>query len=85
MASRTTSEVAAATGTPQFRPVPWRGVERDTNALEAGADGFSWWDETQRGNSSVMGVPGNPVLQQPFHDVLNGPLAPNLVDRPIVH
>ena len=47
--------------------------------------GFSWWDETQKGGSSVMGVPGNPVLQVPFHDVLNGPLAPNLLDRPILH
>jgi len=31
-----------------------------------------------------MGIPGNPVLQPPFHDVLNGPLAPNLQDRPIL-
>jgi lysophospholipase L1-like esterase len=45
--------------------------------------GFSWWDETQRNRSSVMGVPDNPELRVPFHDVLNGPLAPNLVDRPI--
>ena len=47
--------------------------------------GFSWWDETQRGGSSKMGVPDNPELRAPFHDVLNGPLGPNLVDRPIVH
>ena len=46
--------------------------------------GFSWWDETQRDRSSVMGVPDNPELQGPFHDVLNGPLGPNLVDRPIL-
>jgi hypothetical protein len=31
-----------------------------------------------------MGVPDNPEFQVPFHDVLNGPLAPNLVDRPII-
>ena len=46
--------------------------------------GFSWWDETQSGGSSAMGVPDNPGLRVPFHDVLNGPLAPNLVDRPIL-
>jgi hypothetical protein len=46
--------------------------------------GFSWWDETQKDQSSVMGIPGNPVLQVPFHDVLNGPLAPNLADRPVI-
>jgi hypothetical protein len=46
--------------------------------------GFAWWDETQRNDASVMGIPGNPVLQQPFHDVLNGPLGPNLQDRPIL-
>jgi len=46
--------------------------------------GFAWWDETQRDDSAVMRVPGNPVLQQPFHDVFNGPLAPNLQDHPIV-
>jgi lysophospholipase L1-like esterase len=46
--------------------------------------GFSWWDETQRNGSSAMGVPDNPGLRVPFHDVLNGPLAPNLVDRPIL-
>jgi len=46
--------------------------------------GFSWWDETQTNRSSVMGVPDNPELREPFHDVLNGPLGPNLVDRPIV-
>ena len=46
--------------------------------------GFSWWDETQPNRSSVMGVPDNPELQVPFHDVLNGPLAPNLADRPIL-
>jgi hypothetical protein len=31
-----------------------------------------------------MGVPDNPELREPFHDVLNGALGPNLVDRPIV-
>ena len=46
--------------------------------------GFSWWDETQTNRSSVMGVPDNPELREPFHDVLNGSLGPNLVDRPIV-
>jgi len=46
--------------------------------------GFSWWDETQTNRSSVMGVPDNPELREPFHDVLNGALGPNLVDRPIV-
>ena len=46
--------------------------------------GFSWWDETQRGRAAVMSVPDNPELRVPFHDVLNGPLAPNLVDRPII-
>ena len=46
--------------------------------------GFSWWNETQRNNSAVMKVQGNPVLQQPFHDVLNGPLGPNLQDRPVL-
>lgn len=44
--------------------------------------GFAWWDQTDTG--FVMGVPGEPILQQPFHDVLNGPLGPNLQDRPIV-
>ena len=46
--------------------------------------GFSWWDETPNDRSFVMRVPDEPVLQQPFHDVLNGPLGPNLQDRPIV-
>jgi hypothetical protein len=45
--------------------------------------GFSWWDETVASGDIIMAVPGEPILQQPFHDVLNGPLAPNLVDRPI--
>jgi glycosyl hydrolase family 26 len=46
--------------------------------------GFAWWDETVANGDFVMGVPGSPVLQQPFHDVLNGPLGAHLVDRPIV-
>jgi len=46
--------------------------------------GFSWWDETQPNGSSVMGVPDNPELRVPFHDVLNGPLGPNLQDRPLI-
>src|SRR5215471_4353797 len=32
--------------------------------------GFAWWDETQSNGTSVMGVPDNPGLQVPFHDVL---------------
>ena len=45
--------------------------------------GFAWWDESSSDGSFVMTVPGNPVLQQPFHDVLNGPLGANLQDRPV--
>jgi hypothetical protein len=45
---------------------------------------FAWWDETTGNRDIVMAVPGEPVLQQPFHDVLNGPLAPNLEDRPVL-
>lgn len=40
--------------------------------------GFSWWDE------SDMLVQGNPILQTPFHDVLNGPNAAALLDRPLL-
>lgn len=47
--------------------------------------GFAWWDESTWDGSFVMSVPGEPLLQQPFHDVLNGPLGPHLQDRPIVH
>jgi len=46
--------------------------------------GFSWWDETTADRSIVMRVPDTPTLRQPFHDVLNGSLGSNLVDRPIV-
>ncbi|MGZ6162988.1 MAG: glycoside hydrolase family 26 protein, partial [Myxococcaceae bacterium] len=46
--------------------------------------GFAWWDETTADGSIVMRVPDTPALQQPFHDVLNGPLGSNLQDRPVV-
>jgi len=46
--------------------------------------GFSWWSETFTDGSSVMSVPDTPELREAFHDVLNGPLGPNLQDRPIV-
>lgn len=42
--------------------------------------GFSWWSET---HGLVMSVPEAPELRTIFHDVLNGPLGPNLQDRPI--
>jgi len=44
--------------------------------------GFAWWSETSVG--SVMNVQDTPQLRDVFHEVLNGPLAPNLQDRPIV-
>jgi hypothetical protein len=44
--------------------------------------GFSWWSETS--TDSVMSVQGTPELRTIFHDVLNGPLGPNLQDRPIL-
>ncbi len=44
--------------------------------------GFAWWDETMSDGAFVMAVPGQPILQQPFHDVLNGSLGTNLQDRP---
>ena len=47
--------------------------------------GFSWWSETFSDGSSVMDVPSTPELRVIFHDVLNGPLGPNLVDRPITN
>lgn len=40
--------------------------------------GFSWWDE------SDMVVQGNPILETPFHDILNGPNAGELLDRPLL-
>lgn len=46
--------------------------------------GFAWWDETTADRSIVMRVADTPTLRTPFHDVLNGSLGPNLVDRPIV-
>jgi Glycosyl hydrolase family 26 len=46
--------------------------------------GFSWWSETFTDGSSIMNVQDTPELRAVFHDVLNGPLGPNLDDRPIV-
>jgi lysophospholipase L1-like esterase len=46
--------------------------------------GFSWWDESQRDRTFVMSVPDTPELRVPFHEVLNGALSPDLVDRPII-
>jgi Glycosyl hydrolase family 26 len=46
--------------------------------------GFSWWSETFTDGSSVMNVPYTPELRAVFHDVLTGPLGPQLQDRPIV-
>ncbi len=70
----------------QCNPGPW--TRQTLTDLLGGRwpelHGFSWWDETQTNRSSVMGVPDNPELREPFHDVLNGSLGPNLVDRPIV-
>jgi len=44
--------------------------------------GFAWWSEN---SGYVMNVQDTPQLRETFHDVLNGPLGPNLQDRPITH
>ena len=78
-------ELGTSAGSPQCDP---GGFVRSTLQDLLGGrwpeiHGFSWWDETVASGDIIMAVPGEPILQQPFHDVLNGPLAPNLVDRPI--
>ncbi|HUM09441.1 MAG TPA: glycosyl hydrolase [Myxococcaceae bacterium] len=79
-------ELGTSAGSTQCDPGGW--VRQTLQDLLGGRwpelHGFAWWDETTADRSIVMAVPGEPALQQPFHDVLNGPLAPNLEDRPIV-
>ena len=70
---------------------PCKPLEWTRNTLEAllggrwpELRGFSWWSETFPDGSSVMSVPDTPELRVLFHDVLNGPLGPNLQDRPVL-
>jgi hypothetical protein len=44
--------------------------------------GFAWWSENSGGY--IMNVQDTPELRGVFHDVLNGSLAPNLEDRPVL-
>ena len=80
-------ELGTSVNSTQCNPGAW--VQQTLQDLLGGRwpeiHGFAWWDETTSDGSVEMRVPGDPLLQTPFHDVLNGPLAPDLVDRPIVH
>jgi hypothetical protein len=80
-------ELGTSANSSQCNPGAW--VQQTLQDLLGGRwpeiHGFAWWDETSLDGSTEMRVPGNPVLETPFHDVLNGPLGPNLQDRPIVH
>jgi hypothetical protein len=68
----------------QCNPLAW--TEQTLQDLLGGRwpelRGFAWWSETTPGY--VMNVQDTPELRDVFHQVLNGPLAPNLEDRPIV-
>ena len=78
-------EIATSSTSTQCDPGGW--TRQTLTQLLSGhwpeLHGFAWWDETQLNGTAVMRVPDNPVLQQPFDDVLNGPLGPNLQDSPI--
>jgi hypothetical protein len=73
-------EVGISSGASFCDPTAWVGAV--LNGLLGGRwpelRGFAWWDE------SDMLVQGNPILETPFHEVLNGPNAGVLLDRPLL-